>query len=197
MNARSNIVWAVVAIAFIVFLLSPIVLLVIFSFTSRTLTNFPIEGLTLHWWQEMVVKRQFWPSFANSLIVGFCVAGVSAILGTLAAMGLAAMPKRRASVIMGLLTLPIMMPPLVLGVAQFFSPNMLMPMGVMPDAWVAVLINPGAAVDTVSALITGGAEAAALPDGLPLKAWISLALWTLVPLGASIAWFKRQDLSKE
>lgn len=87
--------------------------------------------------------------------------------------------------------------PLVVGVAQFFSPNMLMPMGVMPDAWVAVLINPGSAVDTVSALITGGARAAALPDGLPLKAGISLALWTLVPLAASIAWFKRQDLSKE
>jgi len=87
--------------------------------------------------------------------------------------------------------------PLVVGVAQFFSPNMLMPMGVMPDAWVAVLINPGAAVDTVSALITGGAEAAALPDGLPLKAWISLALWVFVPLAGSIAWFKRQDLSKE
>ncbi|CAN7146184.1 ABC transporter permease subunit [Brevundimonas sp. LjRoot202] len=87
--------------------------------------------------------------------------------------------------------------PLVVGVAQFFSPNMLMPMGVMPDAWVAMLINPGSAVDTVSALITGGAEAAALPDGLPLKAGISLALWTLVPLAASIAWFKRQDLSKE
>ena len=87
--------------------------------------------------------------------------------------------------------------PLVVGVAQFFSPNMLMPMGVMPDAWVAVLFNPGAAVDTVSALITGGAEAAALPDGLPLKAWISLALWVFVPLAGSIAWFKRQDLSKE
>jgi len=87
--------------------------------------------------------------------------------------------------------------PLVVGVAQFFSPNMLMPMGVMPDAWVAVLVNPGSAVDAVSALITGGAEAAALPDGLPLKAWVSLALWTFGPLAASIAWFKRQDLSKE
>lgn len=87
--------------------------------------------------------------------------------------------------------------PLVAGVAQFFSPNMLMPMGLTPDSWSAVLVNPGSAVDTVSALITGGAEAAALPDGLPLKAWISLALWTLVPLAASIAWFRRQDLSKE
>lgn len=117
MNARSNIVWGIVAVAFIVFLLSPIVLLVVFSFTSRTLTNFPIDGLSLRWWQEMVVTRQFWPAFANSLIIGLCVALVSAVVGTLAAMGLAAMPKRRASIIMALLTLPVMLPPLVLGVA--------------------------------------------------------------------------------
>ena len=117
MSARSNIFWGIVAVAFIVFLLAPIVLLVIFSFTSRTLTNFPMEGLSLRWWQEMVVTRQFWPSFANSLIIGFCVAVVSAVVGTLAAMGLAAMPKRRATIIMALLTLPVMLPPLVLGVA--------------------------------------------------------------------------------
>ncbi|CAN7565203.1 ABC transporter permease [Mesorhizobium caraganae] len=117
MNVRSNIVWGIVAVAFIVYLLSPIVLLVFFSFTSRSLTNFPIEKLSVHWWQEMVVTRQFWPSFANSLIVGSCVAVVSAIVGTLAAMGLAAMPARRASIIMALLTLPVMLPPLVLGVA--------------------------------------------------------------------------------
>jgi spermidine/putrescine transport system permease protein len=117
MNTRSNILWAAVAVAFIVFLLSPILLLVVFSFTSRTLTNFPIEGWSLRWWREMVETRQFWPAFSNSLIVGGCVAVVSAIIGTLAAMGLAAMPKRRASIIMALLTLPVMLPPLVLGVA--------------------------------------------------------------------------------
>lgn len=117
MSARSNLLWAAVAVAFVVFLLAPILLLVVFSFTSRTLTNFPIEALSLRWWQEMVATRQFWPAFANSLIVGVCVAVVSAVVGTLAAMGLAAMPKRRASIIMGLLTLPVMLPPLVLGVA--------------------------------------------------------------------------------
>ncbi|MBW8305203.1 MAG: ABC transporter permease [Brevundimonas sp.] len=87
--------------------------------------------------------------------------------------------------------------PLFVGVAQFFSPNMLMTMGVMPDAWMAMLINPGAAVDTVSALISGGEPAAALSDGQPLKAWISLALWIFVPLAGALAWFRRQDLSKE
>lgn len=87
--------------------------------------------------------------------------------------------------------------PLVVGVAQFFSPQMLMPMGVMPDAWLAVLANPGSAVDTVKALIEGGASAAALPAGVVVKSWASLALWTLGPLAAALAWFPRQDLSKE
>jgi ABC-2 type transport system permease protein len=87
--------------------------------------------------------------------------------------------------------------PLVFGIAQFFSPQMLGPMGVMPDAWLSVLVNPGAATDAIQAAIAGGVRAAALPDGLLLKAWVSLTLWTLVPLAGALAGFRRQDLSKE
>ncbi len=87
--------------------------------------------------------------------------------------------------------------PLVIGVAQFFSPQMLTPMGFMPDAWLSMLVNPGASTDAISAAIAGGERAAALPDGIVLKAWISLGLWTLLPLAGALAWFRRQDLSKE
>lgn len=87
--------------------------------------------------------------------------------------------------------------PLVVGVGQFFTPQILLPMGVMPDAWLAVLLSPGAAADAVKAMVEGGPGAAALPDGLILKAWLSLALWTFGPLAAALAWFPRQDLSKE
>ena len=87
--------------------------------------------------------------------------------------------------------------PLVFGIAQFFTPQMLGPMGVMPDAWLSVLVNPGAATDAIQAAIAGGVRAAALPDGLLLKAWVSLGLWTLAPLAGALAWFRRQDLSKE
>jgi ABC-2 type transport system permease protein len=87
--------------------------------------------------------------------------------------------------------------PLVFGIAQFFSPNPLMQMGVMPDAWLAILLNPGAATDAIQAAIAGGARAAALSDGLLLKAWVSVGLWTLVPLAGALAWFRKQDLSKE
>ena len=86
---------------------------------------------------------------------------------------------------------------LAVGVAQFFVPQMLMPMGVMPDAWLAMLLNPAGATDAVQAVIAGGAAAAALPAGLALKAWVSLGLWTVVPLAGALVWFQRQDLSKE
>jgi len=87
--------------------------------------------------------------------------------------------------------------PLVIGVAQFFTPQMLGPMGVMPDAWLSILLNPGAAHDAIQATITRAPAAAALPAGLVLKAWTSLGLWTVVPLAGAVAWFQRQDLSKE
>ncbi len=87
--------------------------------------------------------------------------------------------------------------PLVFGVAQFFTPQMLAPMGVMPDAWLSVLVNPGASIDAIQAAIAGGERAAALPDGLLMKSWVSVSLWTLVPLAGALAWFRKQDLSKE
>jgi len=83
--------------------------------------------------------------------------------------------------------------PLVVGVAQYLSPQMLMPMGIMPDAWLAVLLNPASATEALGAAIAGRE----LADGLVLKAWVSMGLWTLVPLAGALAWFKRQDLSKE
>jgi len=87
--------------------------------------------------------------------------------------------------------------PLVVGVAQFFTPQILAPMGVMPDAWLSILMNPGAAMDALKLAVIQPEGAPPLPDGMLLKSVVSLALWTLVPLAGALAWFNRQDLSKE
>lgn len=88
--------------------------------------------------------------------------------------------------------------PLVLGVGQFFLGGPFAPMlGLEPGGWLTYLLLPGTAFETLKTLIKGGMEAAALPDGVAIKAITSLALWSLAPLVAAIAWFSRQDLSKE
>lgn len=87
--------------------------------------------------------------------------------------------------------------PLVIGVAQFFSPQLLRQMALDPDGWVGYLINPGAGVSAIKAQISGGPALEMMADGAILKGWASLIVWLVVPLVASLFWFQRQDLSKE
>ena len=53
MNKPSDILWAGIGTLFVLFLLSPLALVVLFAFTSRPQSAFPIEALSLRWWQAM------------------------------------------------------------------------------------------------------------------------------------------------
>lgn len=97
-------------------LLSPLVLVVLFAFSSKAVSNFPIPGLSLRWWREMAESGTFWSSLGNSLLIGGCVALAAAVVGTMAALGFLAMPRRRAAAIIAVLSLPLMLPPLFLGI---------------------------------------------------------------------------------
>lgn len=130
---------------------------------------------------------------ATGQMVGqfFAVAGISwlgAIQFTMIGM-LAAVLTR--SLLAGLFV------PIVVGVATAFSPQLLAGAGIEPDSWLAVLINPGAAIAALKAAVSHNPGAPPLPDGLLLKAIVSLTLWILAPLAAALALFQRQDLSKE
>lgn len=85
--------------------------------------------------------------------------------------------------------------PLVFAVAQTLSPQLFGSMNMQPDGWLPMLVNPGMATDMLKAIASGGGTA--MPDGIALKSWLSMALWTLLPIAGSIFWFNRQDLSKE
>lgn len=87
--------------------------------------------------------------------------------------------------------------PIVIGVATALSPQLLAGAGIEPDSWLAVLVNPGSAIDALKTAVSHNPGAPRLPDGLLLKAIVSLALWILAPLAGALALFRRQDLSKE
>lgn len=88
--------------------------------------------------------------------------------------------------------------PVVLGFAQTLlgGPGLAM-LGWEPTAWPAQLLLPGLAFDTLKAVAGPDGAPAGMPDGLVIKSIVSLLLWTLAPLAGAIAWFNRQDLSKE
>lgn len=87
-------VWRLVGALYILFMVSPLVLVALFSFTDGGMANFPIHALTFKWWGTMLSNPAFESAFVNSLIIGLVVSVVSAVLGTMAAMGLSQLPRR-------------------------------------------------------------------------------------------------------
>ena len=119
MNTRvpGNAVWALFALIVVVFMATPLMLVILFSFNASALTSLPLTGLTFDWYRKLFANSSFWPALQNSLIVGFTVAVLSVATGTLAAMALARMQEKRASRFISALSVPIMLPPLILGIA--------------------------------------------------------------------------------
>ncbi len=117
MTQSTSLLWRLIGAVYVFFLLTPLVLVVSFAFTNRGIAAFPIEHLSLRWWGEMVAKPEFLPALKNSVVVGVTVGIVSAIVGTMAAMGLSRIDPRRAQLMTAVLCLPLMLPPLLLAVS--------------------------------------------------------------------------------
>lgn len=100
-----------------VFLFAPIVLLVAFSFNANQYGTFPFTGWTTHWYGQVFGNYQIRDALTTTLKVAFQVTVISTIVGTAAAFPLvrSRLPFRSA-VRIGM-TLPIMIPGLLIGVS--------------------------------------------------------------------------------
>lgn len=124
MNRRAAaMAWWCVGAALTIFMLSPLFLLMLFCFTSGTQVSFPIPGLTLRWFTVLFESAEFRDAMQNSVVVTGTVGLVSTIVGTMAALALARADARVSGAIIVCLSMPVMLPPLVLGVSllSFFA----------------------------------------------------------------------------
>ncbi len=113
--------WGAFALFSVAFLLSPLVLVVLFSFGENAHSSFPMGGVTLGWYDALFSNPNFLPGLKNSAIVTGSVGVVSTLIGTLAALALARLRERTAGVGIMTLALPVMLPPLVLALALLVS----------------------------------------------------------------------------
>jgi len=106
--------WAVLVY---VFLFAPIVLLVAFSFNANKYGTFPFTGWTLHWYGQVFGDYQIKDALTTTLKVAAEVTLISTVVGTAAAFPLVRsnLPFRNG-VRIGM-TLPIMIPGLLIGVS--------------------------------------------------------------------------------
>jgi ABC-type spermidine/putrescine transport system permease subunit II len=100
-----------------VFVFAPIALLVLFSFNANPSGAFPITGLTTSWYDAMLADFELRDAFWTSLEVAIQVTVVSLVVGVAAAFPLARSGVRFAGAIRVWITLPIMLPGLLIGIS--------------------------------------------------------------------------------
>ena len=115
--------WSNLYLAIMILLMYfPLVMVVIFSFNeSRLSANF--TGFSLKWYETLANDRDLKEALFNSILLGVLSCGISAIIGTLGAVGMARVKYKTKGMMEYLSTIPIMIPEIILGIVflVFFS----------------------------------------------------------------------------
>lgn len=100
----------------------PILMVVIFSFNESKLTV-SWTGFSLKWYQELLKDKALMEALWNSIVLGVVSCAVSAVIGTLGAIGMVRVNFKSKGMIEYLSTVPIMVPEIILGMVflAFFS----------------------------------------------------------------------------
>ncbi|MFA5872380.1 MAG: ABC transporter permease [Anaerolineales bacterium] len=101
----------------IIFLIFPIVIILLFSFNSSPSVSFPIRGLSLHWYSEIIKSQVFLQALKNTMLVASIVTLLCIMFGTLAALVLTRFRFRFHNAIQTLFFLPLSLPGLFIGIS--------------------------------------------------------------------------------
>ena len=107
----------VYAIAYLIFLYAPIILLPMFALNDSKVVQFPLKGFTFEWFREMTQDAQLGIAVKNSLIIAFSSATLSTVLGIFAARASTRFSFPAKGSIMGLIMLPMVLPEIVVAMS--------------------------------------------------------------------------------
>jgi putative spermidine/putrescine transport system permease protein len=98
-----------------VFLLAPIAVAVVLSFSSIAQLRFPPPGLSLQWYVKAASTPEFISGFVLSASIATCVAALSVVAGTLAAIAINHHRFRGRTAVQTFVMLPLLLPSVVIG----------------------------------------------------------------------------------
>ena len=115
--------WSNLYLAIMILLMYfPLVMVVIFSFNESRLSA-SFTGFSLKWYEILANDRDLKEALLNSILLGVLSCGISAVIGTLGAVGMARVKYKSKGMMEYLSTIPIMIPEIILGMVflVFFS----------------------------------------------------------------------------
>ena len=127
------------ALAYLVFLYAPILLLPIFAFNDGTIIAFPLKGFTTGWFAQMFSNPTLGNALKNSLIIALSSAVFATTLGIFAARAGTRFSFPGKGGIMGLIMLPLVLPEIILAVALLVLVTKVL--GLAPNLYTIVLAH--------------------------------------------------------
>jgi spermidine/putrescine transport system permease protein len=124
MQRALNYLSAGYAIAIYVFIFLPVVVLVIFSLQSTAFPIPPFTGPSLRWYVAVLSDNRLTSALVNSLLVASLSSVASVSLGFLSAWGFARFVLPRSALMRGLITLPLTVSYLIIGMGLLVIFNM-------------------------------------------------------------------------
>lgn len=114
-----SVLWLYTAL-FMVFMLAPIVIVVIVSFSSSAYVSFPLEGYSLRWFRRLYEYKPYYDSFFVTIELAILSALGASLIGLPAALVLARSRSSVANMIMTFMLSPLSIPSIVLGFSLLF-----------------------------------------------------------------------------
>ena len=115
-----HVAFRLICVAVFFFLVAPIFVIVPIAFSSSSLLNYPLPGLSLKWFEVIFAPYPWMLSLENSVIIASATTVLATVLGTLAAYGITAVEFRFKPLLMALLLSPIMVPLVITALAAYF-----------------------------------------------------------------------------
>lgn len=115
----------------VIFLMTPLFLLVLFSFNaSRNITQW--GGFSLAWYRQAFQDAGMWTAVRNSVAVALLSTAISTVLGTLAAVSIGMRRFRGRGLFLNLVHVPIILPEIVAGISLLTLFTLVgMPLGIV------------------------------------------------------------------
>ncbi len=102
---------------FIVFLLAPVVVVVLMSFTDQLYLAFPPTRLVLRWYYVVLGQSRWFDAAWNSIQIGAATAAMSVALGTLSALTVTHGTRPWLVPVGSLIVAPMMLPHIIIAIA--------------------------------------------------------------------------------
>ena len=112
------------AFAYLIFLYAPMLVLPLFSFADQKIFRFPIETFSTRWYESLADKPEMIAALWNSVMVGLIASISATILGLLAAKAITRYAMPGKGIAMGLISLPLFIPEVLLGLALLIIINL-------------------------------------------------------------------------